>query len=104
MWCGFSIEFLAPRVVDLGVVIYTGCNRDFLLVLPCVCGSREGGYASIKVSTYLFAPRRAGRMGFFLLWMEEEDEKRGEQGWGREYRFDLPFAEILKLLVDVIFN
>lgn len=34
---------------------------------------------------------------------EEEEEKRGGRGGG-EYRFDLPFAEILKLLVDVIFN
>lgn len=35
---------------------------------------------------------------------EEEEEKRGGRGRGGEYRFDLPFAEILKLLVDVIFN
>lgn len=62
------------------------------------------GHASIKVSTYLFAPRRAGRMGFlgFFGWRRRRRKKEGGEGGG--YRFDLPFAEILKLLVDVIFN
>lgn len=46
------------------------------------------GHASIKVSTYLFAPRRAGRMGFlgFFGWRRRRRKKEGGEGGGISFR------------------